>query len=214
MNSRPPAATPKKIDKKNACPVCLRPLAQCMCGKTVSSGTVAKILILQHPQEQYKLLNSAMLAHRALANSVLRVGLSWRNFSHALGGEANADGWAVLLLKGIKEPSRKLEMFSPKNLLLAISTRFKGIIVIDGSWKQAKAMWWRNPWLLRLNRITLNPDHPSQRGQTKRHGLATVEAIAMALDCLGENLKVGELLRKQYEELIIKPNMGDEKRSS
>ena len=178
-----------------------------MCGKTVPFGTAAKILILQHPQEQYKLLNSAMLAHRALANSVLRVGLSWRNLSHALDEEADADAWAVLLLKGIKEPSRKLEMFSPKNLLLAISTRFKGIIVIDGSWKQAKAMWWRNPWLLRLNRITLNPDHPSLRGQTKRHGLATVEAIAMALDCLGENPEVGKSLRKQYEELIIRPNL-------
>jgi DTW domain-containing protein len=209
MNTPRPAADPKKIDKKNACPACLRPIAQCICGKTVSSGTAAKILILQHPQEQYKLLNSAMLAHRALANSLLRVGLSWRNLSHALGEEANtdADAWAVLLLKGIKEPSRKLEMFSPKNLLCAISTRFKGIIVIDGSWKQAKAMWWRNPWLLRLNRITLNPDHPSLRGQTKRHGLATIEAIAMALDCLGENAAVGESLRKQYEELIIKPNM-------
>ncbi|HMD67975.1 MAG TPA: tRNA-uridine aminocarboxypropyltransferase [Chitinivibrionales bacterium] len=207
MNTQRPATTPKKIDKKNACPVCLRPRSRCICGKTVSSGTLAKILILQHPQEQYKLLNSAMLAHRALARSVLRVGLSWRNLSHALGEEANADAWAVLLLKGIKEPSRKLEMFSPKNLLLAISTRFKGIIVIDGSWKQAKAMWWRNPWLLRLNRITLNPDHPSLRGQTKRHGLATVEAIAMALDCLGENTAVGESLRKQYEELIIRPNL-------
>lgn len=178
-----------------------------MCGKTVPFGTAAKILILQHPQEQYKLLNSAMLAHRALANSVLRVGLSWRNLSHALDEEADADAWAVLLLKGIKEPSRKLEMFSPKNLLLAISTRFKGIIVIDGSWKQAKAMWWRNPWLLRLNRITLNPDHPSLRGQAKRHGLATIEAIAMALDCLGENPEVGKSLRKQYEELIIRPNL-------
>ena len=213
MNTPWPAADPKKIDKKNACPVCLRPLAQCMCGKTVSFGTIPKILILQHPQEQYKLLNSAMLTHRALANSVLRVGLSWRNLSHALGEEADADAWAVLLLNGIKEPSRKLEMFSPKNLLCAISTRFKGIIVIDGSWKQAKAVWWRNPWLLKLNRITLNPDHPSLRGQSKRHGLATIEAIAMALDCLGEKAAVGESLRKQYEELIIKPNMGDVKQS-
>ena len=44
------------------------------------------------------------------------------------------------------------------------------------------------------------------RGQTKKEGLATVEAIVLALDCLGENKEIGAGLRKQYEELIIKPN--------
>ena len=37
-----------------------------------------------------------------------------------------------------------------------------------------KAMWLRNPWLLKLIRITLNPAHKSLRGQAKKVGLATV----------------------------------------
>lgn len=178
-----------------------------MCGKVLAYAPAMRVLILQHPQERHKPLNSAMLSHLALRGSVLRVGLSWRNLTHALGEEAGAGAWAVLFLKGIKEPSRKIEMFSPKNLLLPITARFTGIIVVDGSWKQAKAVWWRNPWLLKLNRITLNPDHPSLRGQSKKHGLATVEAIAMALDCLGEDVAIGESLRRQYEELIVTPNL-------
>jgi hypothetical protein len=208
------ASISKRVDKGKTCPACLRPLAQCICGTTVAFAPAVRILILQHPQERYKLLSSAMLAHLALKGSVLRVGLSWKNLAHALGEEADAEKWAVLFLKGIKEPSRKIEMFSPKNRLLPITSHFSGIIVIDGSWKQAKATWWRNPWLLKLNRITLNPDHPSLRGQSKRHGLATIEAIALALDCLGENVATGASLRKQYEELIVRPNAALVRRQS
>ncbi len=205
MNARLPVSSSKRIDKKKACTRCHRPFTQCMCGKILPLSPVTKIAILQHPQEQLKLLNSATLAHLALMGSILRVGLSWKNLEQVLGEDLNTDTWAVLFLKGIKEPSRKIELFSPKNLLLPISTRFAGLVVIDGSWKQAKAMWWRNPWVLRLNRITLNPDHPSLRGQSKRHGLATIEAIALALDCLGEDVAIGKSLRKQFEELIIRP---------
>ena len=202
-----PISSPEKIDKKSSCKICLRPLTQCLCQKVVHVSTIIRILILQHPQEQYKQLNSAMLTHLALKNSVLRVGLSWRNLSHALGEETDSKEWGVLFLKGVIDPSRRIELYdAKKKQLLPIKTNFKGIVVIDGSWKQAKAMWWRNPWLLKLTRITLNPSHKSLRGQAKKEGLATIEAVALALECLGENAAVGESLRKQYEEFIIRPN--------
>jgi DTW domain-containing protein YfiP len=197
----------EKIGKTSACKTCLRPQDQCICGKVTSFENTTRILILQHPQEQYKLLNSALLCNKALKNSLLRVGLSWRNLSHALGGETDAKEWGVLYLRGIIDPSRVIELYDTRQRrLLPIKTKFKGIVVLDGSWKQAKAMWWRNPWLLKLSRITLNPEHKSLRGQAKKEGLATIEAIALAFDCLGENTEIGAGLRKQYEELIIKPN--------
>jgi DTW domain-containing protein YfiP len=127
--------------------------------------------------------------------------------SHALGEETDAKEWGVLYLRGIIDPSRVIELYDTRQRrLLPIKTNFKGIVVLDGSWKQAKAMWWRNPWLLKLTRITLNPEHKSLRGQAKKEGLATIEAIALAFDCLGENTEIGAGLRKQYAELIIKPN--------
>jgi hypothetical protein len=178
-----------------------------MCKKVVQVSTTIRVLILQHPQEQFKLLNSARLCNLAIKNSVLRVGLSWRNLSHALGEETDSKEWGVLFLKGVIDPSRRIELYdAKKRQLLPIKTKFKGIVVIDGSWKQAKAMWWRNPWLLRLTRITLNPAYKSLRGQAKKEGLATIEAVALALECLGENVEVGESLRMQYEEFIIRPN--------
>jgi DTW domain-containing protein YfiP len=178
-----------------------------MCSKVASLSNSSTILILQHPQEQYKLLNSARLCTMVLKNSVLRIGLSWRNLIHALGEEADPKEWGVLFLKGVIDPSRKIELFDiRKKQLLPLKTKFRGIVVLDGSWKQAKAMWWRNPWLLKLTRITLNPEHKSLRGQSKKEGLATIEALAFAFDCLGENAAIGDSLRKQYEEFIIRPN--------
>jgi DTW domain-containing protein len=207
MNPIRPISSSDKIDKQSSCKICLRPLSQCFCEKVKPFVGTTKILILQHPQEQYKLLNSARLCHLALKNSVLRVGLSWRNLSHALGEETDQKEWGVLFLKGVIDSSRFIELWDPKKRqLLPIKTKFKGMVVLDGSWKQAKAMWWRNPWLLKLTRITLNPAHKSLRGQAKKEGLATIEAVAFALDCLGENTAVGESLRNQYEEFIIRPN--------
>jgi DTW domain-containing protein YfiP len=164
------------------------------------------VLVLQHPQEQFKLLNSARLAGKALGNSVVRVGLSWRNFKHALGEEADPKQWGALYLKPNHESAEALEIFDAKKRPVRPAPRLQGIVAIDGSWKQAKALWWRNPWLLKLNRITLNPQSLSLRTQVKREGLSTIEAVALALECLGEDKSIGAYLMDHYEKLIIKPN--------
>jgi DTW domain-containing protein YfiP len=56
------------------------------------------ILILQHPQEQDRVLGTAKLLCESLANATLTVGLSWRNLGHALKQPADAKDWGVLYL--------------------------------------------------------------------------------------------------------------------
>ncbi len=194
----------KKIDKKDACPKCFRPLAECFCGKVSAYKNALTVLILQHPQERYKRLNSASLAHAVLENSILKVGLSWRNVSHALGKQTEPKRWGVLYLKGRGESGKVMEIFDGKRRPLPGVPALSGLVVIDGSWKQAKALWWRNPWLLRLNRIMLNPHLSSMRPQTKKEGLSTIEAVALALECLGEEPGISAALLGNYGDLIIK----------
>lgn len=196
----------KKIDKKDACPKCLRPKDHCFCTTVVPAHTGIRVLILQHPQEQYKLLNSARLANAILEGSVLKVGLSWRNFAHALGAEANPKEWGVLYLKSGGETDKPVEFFDTHKRKAERAPHLKGLVAIDGSWKQAKALWWRNPWLLRLNRISLNMQQQSLRPQVKSEGLSTIEAIACALDVLGENHTIAEQLVRQYADLVIQPS--------
>jgi DTW domain-containing protein len=197
----------KKISKNEACPQCFRPRAACFCGRVTALNSSLTVLILQHPQERYKQLNSASLAHAMLDKSVLRVGLSWRNLSHALGKDTDPKHWGVLYLKGRGETGKPMEVFDNKKRPLAAIPALTGLVAIDGSWKQAKALWWRNPWLLRLSRIMLNPNMASRRPQTKREGLATIEAVALALECLGEAPSLSDALLKNYEEIIIAPSL-------
>ena len=197
----------QKINKTQACPECFRPLDQCICGKVVTSPTKTRVLILQHPQEKFKLWNSARLANMALANSILRVGLSWPNLKKASGiPTAEPSKWAVLYLKGNHRLDKPFHLFNRKEEPLDDASFLEGIIVLDGSWKQAHSTWWRNPWLLRLNRIALNVKQASKRNQAKAAGLATIESIAHTLPHLGEADSISESLLKQYDQLIIAPN--------
>lgn len=191
-----------RINKLQACPNCFRPKTTCICEKVISFPNRLKIIILQHPQEQYKLLNSARLAHLALENSKIKVGLSWPNLKAVTGSDQSPSNWAILYLNSSKS-SKPCQIIDRHKKEILDSSFLQGIIALDGSWKQAKSLWWRNPWFLRLNRIALNPDHPSLRGQTRAEAMSTVEAIAMALDCIGENKEISESLRTQYAQLIV-----------
>jgi len=197
----------QKTTKTEACPECLRPLNQCICGKVTALPTRTRVLILQHPQEKLKLWNSARLANLALPNSVLRVGLSWPNLKKASGiATAEPSKWAALYLKGNHRLDKPFHLFNRKEEPLEDASFLEGIIVLDGSWKQAHSTWWRNPWLLRVNRIALNVKQASKRNQAKASGLATIESIAHALRHLGEDPKVSDSLQRQYEDFIVEPN--------
>jgi DTW domain-containing protein YfiP len=177
--------------------------------------TQTKILILQHPREPDHELGTGKLAQAALEGSKLRVGLSWANLAKAW-GEPNVfpATWGVLFL-GSRDTKKKMAREERMRLLdrkgepLDLSeNRLTGIIVLDGSWSQAKALWWRNPWLLKLKRIALNPARPSLyrelRREPRRECLSTIEAIAETLDALGEDPKVGESLRASFSELLTR----------
>lgn len=195
----------KKFDRTTVCAGCFRPLSDCFCGKVATCDNRLRVVILQHPQEQYKTLNSARLAHLLLNNSSIFVGLSWPNFKKVAGLNEIPSQWGVLFLKPSEEKSMvPLTVFNRKKQPLADTSFLKGIIALDGSWKQAKALWWRNSWLLKLNRISLNPDDlRSLRPQVKNEGLSTIEALAFTLEHLGENKAITVSLREQYRRLII-----------
>jgi hypothetical protein len=164
------------------------------------------VAILQHPREPYKLAGSARLAHLALEGSVLRVGFSWPNLAAATGLEgAQPAEWAVLYLKGKPSGGRPFELFDRRDRPVAAPPPLRGLVALDGNWQQAKALWWRNPWLLKLYRVALDPGHPSLRPQVRAAGLSTIEAIAFALACLGEDAALVESLRRQYAELVVGP---------
>lgn len=161
------------------------------------------MLILQHPQEKDAILGSAQIVAASLPKAQIVVGLSWRNLAHALGREhVDTQRWAVLF------PDRE----QPEN---AVATRggnpiepssLEGIVVLDGTWSKAKTLWWRNPWLNKLNRLNLKPAQPSIYGrlrlEPRREFVSTLEAVARALTLCGEPREVEDNLTRTFRTLV------------
>jgi DTW domain-containing protein YfiP len=198
------------------CSRCEKSQDLCVCESIRPLKTRLHVLILQHPQEPDKDLGSARLAHLALPNSTLKIGLSWPNLKAALGKEAQASRWAVLYLgsgakaKGPPPTNPPVLQFVDKKGMVTdqpISAKdLDGIVVLDGTWSQAKALWWRNAWLLKLKRVVLNSPNKSLyrelRREPRRECLSTLESIAETLEALRESQDTSVELKKVFGRLL------------
>lgn len=179
---------------------------------TATIRTSTKVLILQHPQEPDKEANSAVLLNRILANSMVRVGLSWRNLGHALGEEANPKEWLVLYLGSVKfEPTMRPASLQSVRRDGTVegpigSGAYKGIVLLDGTWSQAKTLWWRNAWLLKLQRAVVVPERPSLYGELRkeprRESVSTLEAAGLALANLEGDESACRALETAFTEFL------------
>ena len=151
------------------------------------------ILILQHPREKKEVLATAAATRALLRRAELVVGLSWPNLARALGRSVDPNRWAVLYLGSARPAS-----FGDQREVIALDRRAEpapgqdailrgldGVVVLDGTWKEAKTLWWRNPWLLKLHRLVLNPPRKSRYGRVRREprreALSTIEAVGLLM---------------------------------
>ena len=201
----------ESLEPRPRCERCEKKLELCICAEIPQlPKTRVQVVILQHPQEPDKDLGSARLAQLCLPGSVLKVGLSWPNLSKAVGFETQHARWAVLYLgSGIQGEASKPK---PGSLVFVdkktVATDLLGIVVLDGTWSQAKTLWWRNPWMLKLKRAILVPSQKSLYGdlrhEPRRECLSTLETIAECLTVLGEPKKTDEALRAVFSQLLDK----------
>jgi len=166
---------PSEVDQAIAeCPHCLKPKPLCICETITPIESRISLLILQHPQEQDRALGTARLAALHFPNAVVKIGLSWPSLAKALGRPvADPSRWVVLYLGSAKvselETDRDIVAINRKGEVepnqRAILGDIEGVVLLDGTWSQAKALWWRNPWMLKCQRVILGPRHPSPYGE-------------------------------------------------
>jgi DTW domain-containing protein YfiP len=198
------------------CPRCGKPLTLCVCQDIKPIENKISVLILQHPQEQDKALGTARLTALHLKDAVFKTGLSWPSLTKALGRTADPKRWATLYL-GSADPA----MLAPGQPVLALDAKgrllpmqgmaladIEGVIVLDGTWSQAKTLWWRNAWLLKSKRVVLAPAKPSLYGklrrEPRREGVSTLEAVAMLLSHLEGRPKIEAALTETFSRLLNK----------
>ena len=199
------------------CPHCRKPLPLCVCEDVTPIKNRVEVLILQHPQEQDRALGTARLTAMHFTNAVLKIGLSWPSLSKALGRVvADPSHWAVLYLGSAKAAdldtteevvaiNRKGEVEENQR---AILRGIEGVVLLDGTWSQAKALWWRNAWMLKCQRVILGPSRPSRYGKLRREprrdGLSTIEAAAMILSGLERRPDIADTLNASFTRMLTR----------
>jgi DTW domain-containing protein YfiP len=208
---------PTEAENAAECPRCRKLRALCICDSVTPIKSRISLLILQHPQEQDRALGTARLTALHFGDAVVRIGLSWPSLAKALGRPvADPSRWAVLYLGSAKaatlDPGQEIIALNRKGEVAddqrAILQRIEGVVLLDGTWSQAKALWWRNPWMLRCQRVILGPKRPSAYGKLRREprrdGLSTLEAAAMLMAGLEKRPEIGATLNAAFGRMLAR----------
>ena len=217
MSNQSEPVTKSDPDEIPDCPHCGKPLPLCICDSVTPIENKVSLLILQHPQEQDRALGTARLTAMHFENAVVKIGLSWPSLSKALGRPVDDPSrWAVLYLGSAKvselDTDAEIVAINRKGEIephqRAILGDIEGIVLLDGTWSQAKALWWRNAWMLKCQRIILGPKRASRYGQLRREprgdGLSTIEAAAMLLAGLEKRPDIAETLNGCFERMLAR----------
>ena len=204
--------TPPPDETPPPCPRCGKPPALCVCEGIQPIANRVGLIILQHPQEQDVDLGTARLTALHFKNVVRKVGLSWANLAKARGRPTDPKRWAVLFL-GSARPAKgdpEIALVDKRNQPLEDQARLladlEGVIILDGTWSQAKALWWRNPWMIKCRRMVLAPQHPSRYGklrkEPRREGLSTLESAGLVLSRLEKKPEIEATLLASFDRLL------------
>lgn len=214
LSAGPPPAAP--ADPNAECPRCLKPRSLCVCEGIAPIDNKISLLILQHPQEQDRELGTARLTALHFKDALLKIGLSWPSLTKILDRPTDPQRWAILYLGSVKAkailPERDIVVVNKSGNAVdhqdSALREIEGIILLDGTWSQAKALWWRNGWMLKCKRVVLGPKRPSRYGKLRREprsdGLSTIEAAAMLLARLERKPEIETALHASFERLLAR----------
>jgi DTW domain-containing protein YfiP len=213
---------PADESAETLCPTCEKPPALCVCDAVTPLDNCVAVVILRHPQEQDRLLGTARIATLQLKNAALKTGLSWPSLAKLVGQDVDPKRWGVLYLgtaktlvtvkTGAPLAPRPLTVVDKGGEALAdqdeILAGLEGIILLDGNWQQAKALWWRNAWMLKCRRLLLQPPRASYYGNLRKEprgeSVSTIEAAAYTLAALEGDAALAEKILPPFKRLLEK----------
>ncbi|KAG7161235.1 tRNA-uridine aminocarboxypropyltransferase 2-like [Homarus americanus] len=178
-------------EKRPLCNRCSRPVGVCWCWSLGRQrvNTSCRVVVLQHPHEEKRCLRTAPILQTALPKGAY-VEIKGKRFSFArfpqLEDIFNSEN-SILMYPGEKAISLEElpcvgEGQAPYN-----------IIIIDGTWQQAKSMYHNCRQLHNLRQVSLSGKYISEyviRTQPTEDALSTVESAAIALATLEQNWSI------------------------
>ena len=169
--------TLETFEPRAVCTRCNRPERVCYCAHLVSLPTRTRVVILQHPRERDMPIGTAHMATLCLPNSELHVGIDWSK--------------SAALSRAIGDPERPAVLLYPgdgaTDLLENPPAGPCTLVVLDGTWWQARKLLRSNPVLEALPRVAFTPSKLSEyriRKEPQDDYVSTIEALVEVLPAL------------------------------
>jgi DTW domain-containing protein len=181
------------------CARCRRPISVCYCAHLPELATRTRVVVLQHPRERRVGIGTARMAHLALPNSVLRVGLDFAR--------------DPVVVAALARPQPAYLLFPRPGAVAVAELPRSGsitLVVLDGTWAQARKLLHRNPALAALPGIALSPRRPSGyriRRQPAPFCVSTVEALAEILSALEPGGDRFDRLLAPFEAMVSRQEL-------
>ena len=182
---------------RDVCARCERPVSVCYCAFVVSVPTRTPVLILQHPREAGRAINTARIAKLCLPNAEIAVGVALAEHPSVRAACSAQDRQPVVLYPGAG--ARDLATDPPRSPVT--------LIVIDGTWAHARALVRENPWLASLPQYAFTPSRESEyriRREPAPNYVSTVEALAEALAWIEGEPERFAALRTPFRAMVEK----------
>jgi DTW domain-containing protein len=175
-----PTGHPGSIEPRRVCASCRRPLRVCYCSalpQLTTMTTRTRVVILQHPRERDMPIGTARMASLCLPQSSLHVGVRWDNYAP--------------LARLLHDPQRPAVLLYPadgaRDILADPPLGPVTLVVVDGTWSQAKNVVRDSAVLRALPRYAFSAPEPSQyriRREPRDEYVSTIEALMYVLGAL------------------------------
>jgi len=167
-----PATEDRPRERRSECARCGRPVVTCFCAFVRPLETRrTRVVILQHRRESGVGIGTARMAHLCLPGSALFVGVDFDDDAE--------------VRRALAPPAYVLY---PSDDAIDLSEAPPGgpltLVVVDGTWWQARSLVRRNALLSALPKVRFSPRAPSNyriRREPAEHCVATIEALAHVL---------------------------------
>lgn len=153
-------------------------LERCLCSHIHPVLNQTSLIILQHPSERKHALNTVKLMEKIFQKIALFSGEHFEN-DESLQKLIDTEKTALLF------PGQKATLLSSHSMDIT------QLILLDGTWKKAKKLYYLNPFLQSLPQITLKIAAPSLyriRQSSLENSLSTLEAAVAALNIIEPTL--------------------------
>jgi len=191
VSAPPSSASEPRLE----CARCERPSVVFVCASLSPTRPQTKVVILQHPRESDVAINTARLVELQLTNAERHVGIRLADVPALQARLQDPAAPAILLYPG--DEAHELAEAPPSGPVT--------LVVLDGTWWQAKKLFQHNPELAKLPRYSLSPSAPSRyriRREPALHCVSTIEAIGEALSFLEPNGFDREALLKPFDAMV------------